>query len=195
MNLLTELKEGLSISWDAIRGNKMRSLLTTLGIVIGIVTVTLMGTAIEGLNRAFLKSISFIGADVLYVQRFNWFNHSHEEWMKMQKRHEITLAQAQALQRQMTSARAIAPFADTEQRVQYKKRRSDNVSIIGTTEEFQLTSGFTIGEGRFLTPAEVQGGRPVCVIGFQVATNLFERGSPLGNKISIGAGAYEVVGV
>ena len=53
MNFFTELREGLSISWGAIRANKMRSVLTTLGIVIGIVTVTLMGTAIEGLNRAF----------------------------------------------------------------------------------------------------------------------------------------------
>ena len=67
MNLLTELKEGLAISWSAIRANKMRSVLTTLGIVIGIVTVTLMGTAIEGLDRAFLKNVSSIGADVLYV--------------------------------------------------------------------------------------------------------------------------------
>src|SRR6185369_8989995 len=94
MNALTELKEGLFIAWDAIRANKMRSVLTTLGIVIGILTVTLMGTAIEGLNRAFVKSISFIGADVLYVQRFNWLMHSHEEWLKAQMRRPITLVQA-----------------------------------------------------------------------------------------------------
>ena len=86
MNFLTELKEGLGISWAAIRANKMRSILTTLGIVIGIVTVTLMGTAIEGLNRAFINSISFIGADVLYVERFDWFNDTREGWMRMQKR-------------------------------------------------------------------------------------------------------------
>ena len=86
MNLLSEFKEGLGISWSAIRANKMRSVLTTLGIVIGIVTVTLMGTAIEGLNRAFLKSISFIGADVLYIHRFEWFMHGQEEWLKAQKR-------------------------------------------------------------------------------------------------------------
>src|SRR2546423_4059430 len=110
MNLLTELKEGTGISWSAIRANKMRSVLTTLGIVIGIVTVTLMGTAIEGLNRAFLKSISFIGADVLYVQRFKWFNHSQEDWLKMQKRRPITLVQANALERQLHLARAIAPM-------------------------------------------------------------------------------------
>ena len=67
MNFLTELKEGLGISWSAIRANKLRSVLTTVGIVIGILTVTLMGTAIEGLNRAFFKSISFMGADVLFV--------------------------------------------------------------------------------------------------------------------------------
>src|SRR5436189_941599 len=132
--MFNEFKEGLSIAWSAILANKMRSVLTTLGIIIGIVTVTLMGTAIEGLNRAFLKSISFIGADVLYVQRFNWMTHSEADWMRMQKRRPITLAQANALEKQLTLARAIAPLADWELRVQYQKRRSDNVDIIGTTE-------------------------------------------------------------
>jgi putative ABC transport system permease protein len=195
MNIFTELKEGLGISWGAIRANKLRSVLTTLGIVIGIVTVTLMGTAIEGLNRAFLKSISFIGADVLYVQRFNWINHSQEEWAKMQKRRPITLAQVQEVQRQLTMARAVAPESDTEERVQYKKRHSDNVTIVGTTEQFLNTSSLTIATGRFLSTSEIQGGRPVCVIGSQVATNLFPRESPIGNKIMIGPKAFEVVGV
>src|SRR5947208_13947238 len=97
MNLLTELKEGLGISWSAIRANKLRSALTTLGIIIGILTVTLMGTAIEGLNRAFLKSVSTIGADVLYVGREEWFINSQEAWLKIQKRRYITLTQIQAL--------------------------------------------------------------------------------------------------
>src|SRR5206468_4432967 len=91
MNFFTELREGLGISWGAIRANKLRSVLTTLGIVIGIVTVTLMGTAIEGLNRAFFQSISFMGADVLYVHRFNFFSQSQEAWVKMEKRRPLTL--------------------------------------------------------------------------------------------------------
>ena len=112
MNLLTELKEGLAISWSAIRANKMRSVLTTLGIVIGIVTVTLMGTAIEGLNRAFLKAISPIGADVLYVQRQDWSGpDTEEEWRKIQKRPRLTIEQAAALERDLTLARAVAPLA------------------------------------------------------------------------------------
>src|SRR5215469_13007119 len=109
MNFLTEIQEGLKISWAAIRANKLRSTLTTLGIIIGVVTVTLMGTAIEGLNRAFLKSISIIGADVLYVQRGDWFNHSYEDWLKTQKRKPITIAQSEELAKQLTLARAVAP--------------------------------------------------------------------------------------
>src|ERR1700704_6336659 len=154
MNLLSEFKEGLGISWSAIRANKMRSVLTTLGIVIGIVTVTLMGTAIEGLNRAFLKSISIIGTDVLYVQRFNWLNHSYEDWMKMQKRRPISVAQAEALAKQLTLSRAVAPVADTSQRIQYQRRHSDNVTILGTTDQFLYTGNLSMSEGRFLTPAE-----------------------------------------
>ncbi len=109
MNFLTEIKEGLSIAWDAIRANKMRSVLTTLGIIIGIVTVTLMGTAIDGMNRAFHKSISIIGADMFYVNRIGWFINSEAEWIKANKRRIITLDQVRAVARQMTLARAVAP--------------------------------------------------------------------------------------
>src|SRR5437867_7467846 len=111
MNLFTELNEGLRISWSAIRANKLRSVLTTLGIVIGILTVTLMGTAIEGLNRAFFQSISFMGADVLYVHRFNFFSQSQEAWVKMEKRRPLSLEQAMELENKLTLARAVAPDA------------------------------------------------------------------------------------
>ena len=158
MNLLTELKEGLGISWGAIRANKMRSVLTTLGIIIGIVTVTLMGSAIHGLDRAFLENVSFIGADVLYVSRENWFNDSEEEWRKMQKRRPISADQGRALERQLTLARAVAPEVDFGSSVQYKKRHSDNVRIVGTTDQFVYTSSTGVALGRFLSPLESKAG-------------------------------------
>jgi putative ABC transport system permease protein len=195
MNIASELKEGLGISWNAIRANKMRSALTTLGIIIGIVTVTLMGTAIEGLNTAFIRNISFMGADVLYVSRFNWFSGGHEEWEKQQKRRDLTLAQARALERRLTTAKAVAPMAETGRSVQYQKRESSNVRVIGTTDQFLLTSSGGISLGRFITPGESEGGRPVCVIGTEVATNLFKRDSPLGKRVVVGGQNFEVVGV
>src|SRR5690349_10945512 len=172
MTLWTELKEGLGISWNAIRANKLRSILTTLGIVIGVVTVTLMGTAITGLDRAFLKNISSIGADVFYVQRFDWFSDGYEAWMKMRKRRRITLSQAEALRGQLTMAKAMAPAVDDEASVHYKKKSSSSVHIIGTTDEYLATSGVGIAQGRFMTPGEAAGGRPVCILGSEVAAHL-----------------------
>ena len=195
MNVWTELKEGLGISWAAIRANKMRSILTTLGIVIGIVTVTLMGSAISGLDRAFLRNISTIGADVFYVERFDWFVDSHEAWMKLQKRRRITLVQANALKPLLTLAKAVAPVADSEETVRYKKRSSSSVHVFGTTDEYILTTSVGLSEGRFMSPGESAGGRPVCIIGSEVADKLFQRVSPLGNRILVGDASFEVIGV
>jgi putative ABC transport system permease protein len=195
MNLLTEFKEGLGISWSAIRANKMRSILTTLGIVIGIVTVTLMGAAVTGLDRAFLRNISTIGADVLYVQRFEWFTDSDEAWQRMQKRPRITLTQANQVKDLLTLAKAVAPVADSEETVRYKKRSSSSVRVIGTTDQYLLTSSVGVSEGRFMSPGESAGGRPVCIIGSEVAANLFPRVSPLGNRIMVGDASFEVIGV
>jgi putative ABC transport system permease protein len=195
MNFLFELKEGLWISWDAIRANKMRSALTTLGIIIGVVTVTLMGTAIDGLNQSFLKSISFLGADTLYVTRTGWMHDSHESWMRANRRRQITLAQVRAVERQMTLARAVAPFAATGRPVKYKNRTSDSVAVLGTTDQFLYTDSMTVAEGRFMSAEEAGGGRPVCMIGFQVATNLFPNEQPLGTKIKVGGATFEVIGV
>jgi putative ABC transport system permease protein len=195
MNFLTELREGLAISWSAICANKMRSVLTTLGIVIGIFTVTMMGTAIEGLNRAFMRSISSIGTDVLYIDRFSWFIQSYEDWITQMKNPTVTPADIDALQRNLTLAGAIAPVVQGNESVKYHKRGSGSVSVIGTTEQYLFTSGVTLADGRFLSAAECDSGRPVCVIGSDLGTNLFRNEEPVGEKILIAKHEFEVVGV
>jgi len=194
VNFLTELREGLSISWAAIRANKMRSILTTLGIVIGIVTVTLMGTAIEGLNRAFVNSISFIGGDVLYVDRGSWMQ-SYDEWQAARKRPALSPADADDLEEELTLASAVTSVGFSGQPVKYKKHSSGGVTIVGSTENLMYTMGFAMADGRFLSPAECNYGRAVCVIGATVATNLFQRESPMGSKVVVGNIPFEVVGV
>jgi putative ABC transport system permease protein len=195
MNFFTELREGLSISWGAIRANKLRSVLTTLGIIIGITTVTLMGTAIEGLNQSFVKSISSIGADVLYLDRMGWLIRSRQEWLDAYKRPKISLDDASTLQRQLNLAAAVVPVAEENTSVQFQRKSSSSVSLIGTTEDFQITSGLTVADGRFLSPAECDGGRPACVIGADIATNLFKLLLPVGQRINIHHRLFQVVGV
>ena len=195
MNFLTELREGLVISWSAIQANKLRSVLTTLGIVIGIVTVTLMGTAIEGLNHSFMNSISSIGADVLYVDRHGWFIMSRQDWVKAMKNPSVTLDDTDALERHMSLAAAVAPAAGYNVPVKYHKRGASSTPVIGTTEQYRITSGLTLAKGRFLSAAECDGGRPVCVIGCDLATNLCPDGSLIGETISANHHDFEVVGV
>jgi putative ABC transport system permease protein len=195
MRWLLELKEGLAFAFDAIRAHKLRSGLATLGIVIGVVTVTLMGTAIEGLNRSFLNSVSVLGADVLHVDRFSWFNRSYQNWLKARNRQPITLVQVRALERELTGARAVAPVATTRARIQFRNRRSERVTVLGTTEQFIFTRGITVAQGRFFSAEESDGGRPVCVVGAQVASNLFLHEPALGQNVRLGGDRYEVVGV
>jgi putative ABC transport system permease protein len=195
MNPLSELHEGLGISFDAVRANKMRSTLATLGIVIGIVTVTLMGSAIHGLNDAFIRSISSLGADVFYVSRDDWFNQSYDSWMKTQKRRPIQLKEAEEMAQKLTLASAVAPEIDDEETVKYKTRSATLVDIIGTTEGYLETSGVGIARGRFLTAADGESSQPVCVIGNDVVTNLFRGESPLGAHIKVEDQSFEVVGV
>jgi len=179
-----------------VRAHKMRSTLATLGIVIGIVTVTLMAAAIEGLNNAFMQSISSLGSDVFYVQQNSWFNTDENSWMKSQRRRPIQVREAEAMNGQLSLSQAVAPVAtDSNDRVAYKTRRADSATIIGTTDEYLQTSGIGIAEGRFITQADAEGGRPICVIGSEVASNLFRGDMPIGARIKIEDQSFEVVGI
>ncbi|MCU0785569.1 MAG: ABC transporter permease [Verrucomicrobia bacterium] len=193
MNLFAEIREGLRISLGTIRANKMRAGLTTLGIVIGIVTVTLMGTVIEGLSRAFLTSISAVGTDVLYIQRFPWFG--DEPWWKIRKRPDIFIPDGQAFIRQSNPAWTVTLESVGIRTLQHGRDVATGVIMVGTTENATITGGLTVKEGHFLSAGEVDGSRPVCVVGAEIATNFFPRGGAVGSRIRIGDANYEVVGV
>jgi len=196
MRLGAELREGTRIAWDAIRSNLLRSVLTTLGIVIGIVTVTLMATAIEGLNSAFQSAISFIGTDVLYVDQRAWFIDSDAKWERAGKRTKITLAQVRALEKQMSGAKGIAPFVmEGVNAVTYKNRTSSQVMVVGTSEQFLITGGIVLASGRFMTQAEAFANRDVCIIGSEVAEKLFDREPPLHRRIRVATESLEIIGI
>ena len=193
MTLLSELREGLTISFEAIRANKLRSTLTTLGIIIGVVTVTLMAAAIEGLDRAFLRSISAIGADVLFVQKYPWFN--DQPWWTTRNRRDITYADARALARQVTLAAAVTAESYAGKTVKYRDLSAPNVIILGTTDQGARVNGLNLSAGRFLSAAEVDGVRPVCVLGSEVAERFFPYESPIGKRVTLDQNSFEIVGV
>jgi len=193
MNLFTEVGEGMRISWGAIRANKMRAVLTTLGIVIGIVTVTLMGTAIHGLNAAFLNSVSAVGTDVFFVQKWPWFN--EEPWWKLIKRREIYLADGRAFLRHANPAWHVNLQSVGIRTLRHGRSVATGVFLVGNTEEGVVTDGLTFTSGRYFTAAEVDGNRPVCVLGADVAHNFFPQGDAIGSRVRIDDMSFEVIGV
>ena len=174
-----EIREGLGISFQAIRANKMRSVLTTLGIVIGIVSVTLMGTAIEGLSRSFDETVSKIGADVLYVQKFPWFD-GGDNWWKYRNRKNLDLRQYRVVRDQATLISAITPAAGTRVPIKYRSLSSDGIIVIGANEQYVNTAGVNVEVGRFFSQSESSGDRPVTVLGYTVAEKLIPSETPLG---------------
>jgi putative ABC transport system permease protein len=189
-----EFKEGMAIAFAAIRANKMRSVLTTLGIVIGIVSVTLMGTAIEGLNRAFNKSIAALGSDVLYIQKWSWADHG-DDWWIIKNRRDVRIKQARDIEKYSEYAHAVNPATGAARNVKYGQKYIENVIVIGTGSEWLETSGSTVAFGRFFSRLEADGGRPVCAIGSEVAANLFPNENPIGKVIKVGGYAYTILGV
>src|SRR3990167_5661959 len=135
---IDDLREGLLIAFAAIRANKMRSVLTAIGIFIGILSVTLMGTAIEGLNRAFNKSIAAIGADVLYVQKWPWGGGG--DWWTIRNRKDIRIQHAKVIERQATLAKSVSPVTATRRNVKYERKVVESVVIMGTDADFTETS-------------------------------------------------------
>jgi len=195
MHYLHELKEGLAIAYKAIMANKMRSALTTLGIIIGIVSVTLMGTAIEGLDRAFNASISKIGADVLYIQKWPWF--AGDDWWKYRNRKDIYYRDAINFQRQMKGVEAVSYGAGmgSGKGIKYKNNLMTNVIIVGSDENYVQTIGAYPETGRFFNSFESEGGRPVCVLGKEVAEGLFPKEDPIGKYIKIKGFSFKILGV
>ncbi len=193
MRIFTELSETLQIAFAAIRANRSRGLLTTLGIIIGIVAVVTTMTAANGLGNSFKESISAIGSDVLYVSRMPWVMRGN--WFEFRNRKNLELDYAEDLKNHLSHAAAINPTTGTAKSIKYRSTVLNDVRIVGTTDKHIMVSSSLPEFGRFLTDLDVQYKRKVCVIGSEIKKQLFENADPINKKMNIGRDIYRVVGV
>src|SRR3989337_1023169 len=191
--ILFEIRESLLIALRAIRANKMRSILTMLGIFIGVTVVVLMSTAIKGIDNAFQTGMSALGSDVLYIDKWSWF--SHEEWWKYRNRRRIDMNDYYAFKEQAKLPLATAPVINSRQTVKFGDNRIENVFLNGSSADYVQTTNFTFSMGRFYSEIESNAARNVAVIGSDVSNTLFPRGDALDKEIKIGGVNFKVVGV
>jgi putative ABC transport system permease protein len=189
-----EVREGFKLSFAALSANKARAVLTMLGIIIGIVSVTLMGAAISGLTNAFNNSISSIGADVLYVQKWPWGG-GDNEWWKYRNRRDMKIEYADKIRKDATMLAAVAPVVQRMGTIKYGNMVANNVMVDGTTSELSYVSNMSFTDGRFFTDVESRGDRPLAVIGSDVADQLFPNQDPIGKTIKVNGLSFRVIGV
>lgn len=196
--LFNEFLESFRIALTQIRANKMRSVLTALGVIIGIVAVTLMGTAIRGIDSGFQSSLAMLGDDVVYVQKWPWGG--VEDWWNYANRPNVKPQDAEALNRIIAhtpnSLLEIAvPVVARGSSIKKDDAKVSNVFTIGTTGDYARISGAEYKEGRLFNDTESNAGHEVVVLGYDVAEALFPDGSPLDQKVYVGGHPYLVIGV
>jgi putative ABC transport system permease protein len=196
--LIYEISESWKIAVAQMQANKTRSMLTALGVIIGIVAVTLMGTAITGIQKGFDKSMSIIGDDVLYVQKHPWAR--AENWWEYRGRRNIKSSYADHLNRLIAlSANSnlliAVPTSSILRSIRHGDNSVRNVFVMGTTSDYAVVSTVDPKEGRFFNEVESSGGANVCLIGFDVADALFPTGGAIDKTVQINGNPFRVIGV
>jgi putative ABC transport system permease protein len=191
--LTIDLGESFQIALRALRANKARGALTTLGIIIGIVAVVVTMTAANGLSNRFKESFSAVGADVLYVSRMPWV--VMDDFFRFRNRPNLELREAEALEDKLRGKALVNPTMDTRRDVKYRSETMEGVPILGTTERQLRISSAQPQSGRFLLPFDVQYRKEVCVIGEEVRKGLFGTANALNQQIRIGRTEFRVIGV
>ena len=193
-----EFVESCRIAYAQLLANRTRSFLTALGVIIGIIAVTLMGTAIGGINTGFNNSMALLGDDILYVSKHPWAT-DQDDW-EFRNRRDIKSESAERLQTiidgtQNSQLLKAIPTANTFKNVVRGDFQASSVFTLGTTDEYPQIATFDLRDGRFFNSTESRGARSVCVLGCDVADALFPERSSLGESVTVGGEKFRVVGV
>ncbi|MCK4297041.1 MAG: ABC transporter permease, partial [Candidatus Marinimicrobia bacterium] len=190
ISFFIRLWENILIAARALVQNKMRAILTTLGIVIGVLTVVSVASIIEGLNKGFASQIASIGSNTIYVQKYPWV--AGMDWFKYRNRPNITMKDVKYVQEHMKNAEAIAPATSTRRNIKYRNNSLTAIGVSGVTMETEKIEGYNIDEGRYFAPLEIAKNKNSVVIGYEIKDKLFKNRYPIGEKIRIGTISYTV---
>ncbi|GIV53762.1 MAG: ABC transporter [Candidatus Kapaibacterium sp.] len=190
----TEYVEVLQSAVESLRANPLRSLLTSLGVMIGVAFVSLMGWALRSLDAAWEATLSSLGSDMLYVDKWNWAGGGN--WRLLMNRKNITIDQAEEVARRLQSADMVYISADSWGRtIVHADQRASGVVIEGTMAIFGMLPSTNVAEGRFFTEMEERNATAVAVIGDGIRSTLFGNRSPIGQVIRIEGRPFRIVGV
>lgn len=183
------------MAWRSLIGNKLRTVLSLLGITIGIMAIITVFTLVDSMERNIKDNIQSLGDNTVYIQKWPWDTGAMQQWWKYWQRPEASLNDFREVQRRSNAAHAVVFMASKTKTVKYASNAAENVSIVAVTHDYDRIKSFDIVAGRYFTMAESSVGKNVCIIGMAVAQGLFGQTDPIGKTVMAFGRKLVVIGV
>ena len=189
-------QELLMLALDALRAHKMRSFLTLLGIIIGVASLIAVVSVVQGLNTYVSSRVMDFGSTSFQVSKFSSGFHSFDDFLKENKRKDLTYEDFKAVQDECAHCDLVAGVYNDQATVKYKNHVADAVNVRGVTVNAPyIGTAMELSAGRHFTAADIDHARMETILGGDVAERLFPHEDPLGKDVIIGGEVFTVVGV
>lgn len=192
-----DIREVLTLSFDAIKANKLRSILTILGIVIGVFSVISVMTAIGVLENSITTGLNVLGTNTFVIQKYPAIQFGPRSRDKYRNRRDISYDQFKLLKDKNTEALYVSAYDDHGGEIiasEFDKTKP-NVTVAGGDEGSLATGGYTLASGRNMSEEDISSNRNVAIIGDEIRKRLFPTSDPLGQTIRVKGQKFTVIGI
>jgi putative ABC transport system permease protein len=188
--------ESVAMAMSSLWANKLRTLLTLLGVIIGVLTIIAVVSVIQGLNNFVYSELAFYGANDFVVTKMSFTGMSLKELREQLKRKDLTLDHMRLLRQKCQSCELVGASVGTSRTVKYRNRSIRNTEIQGITHlDYKIGRIVELDRGRHLQKEDEARSRYVCVVGADIEEKLFPYTDPLGKWIKIGPNNFLIIGV
>lgn len=188
-------KEGFLFAINSVIVNKLRTFLSLFGITIGIFSIISVFTVLDWMQKSIHDSISTLGDNVLYVQKFPWTFDRNWAWWDIIKWPVISKDDYQSVLNKSAKSNSACLSIEQPEQIKYNKNLASDIRIDAVTHDYQNIRSFDIENGRYFSPEESASGKNVAIIGAVIAERLFEKNNPIGKQITIAGKKTNVIGV
>lgn len=196
--LLKLIGESFRFAWNSLRMNVFRTVLSLLGVTVGIFAIIAVLTVVDSLERSIKQSLDFLGTSVIYVEKWDWVpeNEGEYEWWRYWKRPNASYKEYKFLEANLKNASAVAIIGRSGNVLVKRENNSYNQTTLrGGSYYYNEVFSSPIEKGRYFTVEETEIGRNVAIIGFNIVKNLFPDTDPLGKEVSIKGLKFAVIGL
>jgi len=189
------LKEGFIFAFTSVIVNKLRTFLSLLGITIGIFCIISVFTVLDWMEKSIHDTISSMGDNVLYVNKWPWGLDFNLKWWDIMKWPAVSKDDYQAILNRSTKTAAASIRIQQPEAIKYKKNLVTDAMVWAVTTEFENIRSFEIEKGRYFSPDELAMGKNVAIIGPVIAEKLFDKTDPVDKQINISGKRTSIIGV